>query len=421
MPGAGERNYQMAIVLIFSGSFCHGDEIADAVAQRLGYDRIDAEVIRKASRDRGVPEPKLVKAMSGPPPFFNRLTHEREKNLAYVKAALADLIQQDDVVYHGFASHFVPQAVTHALRVCLIANLDYRLAAAATQQNLPPGKAAKAIARDDAERQRWTQLLLGREAYADNLYDILLPMHDTTVAEAVATICTNTQQPNLTVTGASGQATTDFLLAARVNVALADKGHDVEVTADAGRISIGVNKHVVREGHYYRKLEAVAMEIAGVENVTCGPGTWYVPPGLLPEPDFETPSRILLVDDEREYVHTLSERLQTRNLPAEVVYDGEQALAVLASESPEVMVLDLKMPGIDGIEVLRRVKRDHPEVEVIILTGHGSDREKELAMELGAFAYLQKPVDIDVLAETMKKAYRQVGGAGPDNGEPIGR
>jgi two-component system response regulator CpxR len=205
-----------------------------------------------------------------------------------------------------------------------------------------------------------------------------------------------------------------------VNVALADKGHDVEVTADAGRVFIGVNKHVVREGHYYRKLEAVAMEIAGVENVTCGPGTWYVPPGLLPEPDFETPSRILLVDDEREYVHTLSERLQTRNLPAEVVYDGEQALAVLASESPEVMVLDLKMPGIDGIEVLRRVKRDHPEVEVIILTGHGSDREKELAMELGAFAYLQKPVDIDVLAETMKKAYRQVGGAGPDNGEPIG-
>ena len=73
------------------------------------------------------------------------------------------------------------------------------------------------------------------------------------------------------------------------------------------------------------------------------------------------------------------------------------------------MVLDLKMPGIDGIEVLRRVKQKHPAVEVIILTGHGSDREEKLAMELGAFAYLTKPVNIDVLADTMKQAYSKIG------------
>jgi len=74
-----------------------------------------------------------------------------------------------------------------------------------------------------------------------------------------------------------------------------------------------------------------------------------------------------------------------------------------------VMVLDLKMPGIDGIEVLRRAKRDQPKIEIIILTGHGSDREREIALELGAFAYLQKPVDIDILAQTMKGAYRKIG------------
>jgi len=118
---------------------------------------------------------------------------------------------------------------------------------------------------------------------------------------------------------------------------------------------------------------------------------------------------VLLVDDEREFVQTLSERLQTRNLPSKVVYDGEQALSALETDPPEVMVLDLKMPGIDGIEVLRRAKRDQPKIEIIILTGHGSDREREIALELGAFAYLQKPVDIDILAQTMKDAYRKIG------------
>jgi DNA-binding response OmpR family regulator len=72
------------------------------------------------------------------------------------------------------------------------------------------------------------------------------------------------------------------------------------------------------------------------------------------------------------------------------------------------MVLDLRMPGIDGLEVLRRVKLEKPAVEVIILTGHGSEQEERRALELGAFAYLEKPVNIDVLAETMKQAYSKI-------------
>jgi DNA-binding NtrC family response regulator len=72
------------------------------------------------------------------------------------------------------------------------------------------------------------------------------------------------------------------------------------------------------------------------------------------------------------------------------------------------MILDLKMPGIDGIEVLRRVKQTHPDTEVIILTGHGSEKEKQLAFELGAFAYLEKPVDIELLSATIRKAYEKV-------------
>jgi DNA-binding NtrC family response regulator len=79
------------------------------------------------------------------------------------------------------------------------------------------------------------------------------------------------------------------------------------------------------------------------------------------------------------------------------------------------------MPGIDGIEVLRRVKENHPETEVIILTGHGSEKEEKLAAELGAFAYLQKPVNIDKLSETMKKAYKKIRESKTTDNSPKGQ
>ncbi len=121
----------------------------------------------------------------------------------------------------------------------------------------------------------------------------------------------------------------------------------------------------------------------------------------------EQRGKLLLVDDEREFVHTLSERLLMREIGSSVVYDGEQALAFVEDDEPDVMVLDLKMPGIDGLEVLRRVKAAHPQVQVIILTGHGSKEDERNCMDAGAFAYLQKPVDISVLIRLLEQARGQ--------------
>jgi len=117
--------------------------------------------------------------------------------------------------------------------------------------------------------------------------------------------------------------------------------------------------------------------------------------------------KVLLVDDEEHFVNTLAERIKMRKLDSEIALNGTQALKKVGDDVPDVMVLDLRMPGIDGMEVLRRVKKTYPEVEVIILTGHGSEKDEEEARRLGAFEYLNKPVDIDHLIKTMKKAYRK--------------
>jgi len=102
----------------------------------------------------------------------------------------------------------------------------------------------------------------------------------------------------------------------------------------------------------------------------------------------------------------MAERMEMRELGSDVALTGEQALEMLELDLPDVMVLDLRMPGLGGMEVLRRVKEAHPFVEVIILTGFGSDEDEAQARRLGAFDYLRKPVDLSDLVATIRRAGR---------------
>jgi DNA-binding response OmpR family regulator len=117
--------------------------------------------------------------------------------------------------------------------------------------------------------------------------------------------------------------------------------------------------------------------------------------------------KVLMVDDEEDFVKTLAERMQMRDLSPDVALSGEQALKRVETDVPDVMVLDLKMPGIDGMEVLRRVRQAYPDVQVVILTGHGSERDEAEARRLGAFSYLLKPVDMEKLIKTLRAAYKK--------------
>ena len=117
--------------------------------------------------------------------------------------------------------------------------------------------------------------------------------------------------------------------------------------------------------------------------------------------------RVLVVDDEADFLTTLVNRLRKRNLEVSGVESGEKALGLLDKEPFDVVVLDVKMPGMDGVEVLREMKRKWPLMEVIMLTGHVSVESGIEGMKLGAFDYIMKPTDIDDLVDQMRKAFQK--------------
>lgn len=398
----------MAIVTIFSGIYSHGEEVAAATANRFGLRRVEDELLEKVSNQLKIKPEKLKKAMLVNQPTFTKLPREQKRQLAYLRRALAEIILEDNLLLHGFASHLISMDIPHILRICIIANLDYRIALAGKSEGKSEKSAAKFIRKEDEHCIEWVQLLRNASPWDEELYDLVIPMHGTTVEEAVNIISENLGKEALKTNEYALKAVKDNLLAAEINLVLVEKGHDIDVVVRDGEVTLLINTYTLRLEQYEEELESIVLKIAGVKNVNAKVGPRYTAPSINPMSNFELPPRMLLVDDEKDFVHTLSERLQTRDLETAVVYDGEQALSYVNSDDPEVIVLDLKMPGIDGLEVLQRVKKSHPHVEVIILTGHGDEKEKKIAFELGAFAYLQKPANIDQLAETMKAAYRKV-------------
>jgi CheY-like chemotaxis protein len=397
----------MSVIAVVSGIYCSSEEIIQRVADRLGYSVVGDELLERAAREHDTTVEKLARALTGARALFNAITREWEKSLIYVKAALAGMLQTDDQIFVGPATHLIADDISHVLRVALVADHDYRLVQAREQDDLDADEAWRRIRKSDEELAQWTRQVRNTSPWDPTLYDIKLPLPSTSPGEAVEIICSNITKPALRPTDASIQAVLDFQLATRINLELLEKKlHSCDVQVTEGTVSVVIHQRATQPGKpgsskqalRYENVEQEVREALagteGVDRVEVRPGIgWY-----------GRPSRTLLVDDEREYVVTLSERLEMRDIESDVVHDGQGALTYVQTDVPDVMVLDLRMPGMDGLEVLRRIKKDHPGVEVIIVTGHGSDNDEKLARELGAFDYMKKPVDINVLAETIKAA-----------------
>jgi two-component system, OmpR family, response regulator len=118
-------------------------------------------------------------------------------------------------------------------------------------------------------------------------------------------------------------------------------------------------------------------------------------------------ARILLVDDEVAFANNIAKLISKRGYEVVTVYNGESAIKAVEENEFDVIVLDLKMPGIDGLTTLKAIKKSQPKVEVIILTGHGSMDSGIDGIQLGAFDFIMKPVRFDDLHESIRQAFQR--------------
>ncbi len=400
----------MPIITIFSGGFCQEAPIIQEVIGRTGYRQVsDDDIVAEASRRSTMEPSKIKRAFSSKTSVFNKFTLEKERSLAYIKLAVADLIARDNALITCFSGQLIPAHISHILRVCLIAPQKYRIAAAAEQQGVSEKDAARLVQRREEDCSFWIDSLFSNgDPWDPILYDIIIPVDKMPLPDAAALIADNAARDIIQPTADSNQALADFRLAAETEGALVQQGHTVAVSAKNGDVTLTINKHVLRLNRLQEELKSIAGPIAGVKSVVTKTGRDFHKTDIYRKHDFEMPSKVLLVDDEREFVQTLSERLMMRDMGSAVAYDGESALKLIKEDEPEVIIVDLKMPGIDGFDVLRKVKATHPEIEVIILTGHGSEEDRRLCLDLGAFAYLQKPLEINVLSETIQQANEKI-------------
>jgi len=399
----------MAIITACAVEFCKGDQVISQLVNITDFTHTTTDqIVSEAAILSGMNDSKVKRALTLKTSVFEKFTHEKKYALAYIKLVLSRILMASagrDLILSGFSARLIPKEITHFFRVGLIADMAFRVATLRKQLGGSKLDAEQQIRKFDEERAQWLAKYCGiYEAFKPADFDLIIPMNIESVEEACDLILQHLEEDIFKPTQTSLQAVKDFNLLASVEVALAKKGHDITVYATNGKIKIAINKDAPRLNRLKNEISSIVEQVDGVEDIKIGTDGDLPGHEIYRQYDKNQPSKILLVDDEREFVKTLSERLTLRNMGSAVVHDGESALRLIEQDEPDVMVLDLKMPGQSGIDVLKKVKQAYPSIEIIILTGHGSENDKKQCMELGAFDYLYKPLDITKLSAVIKKA-----------------
>jgi len=367
----------------------------------------DEDLIKESAARSGSDPVRLRKMMYGNTSVFNQFTLEKEKAIDMFSMMLADkLSDPEQYLFHGFIASLVPPQITEVLRVLVVDTKDNRIGRA-VKEGLSEKTAKKNVHNRDVSAFGWTDFLFQKEAYDSTLYDLVVLAGNQSYHQISKEIIGCFHKTSVLRTAESQRAVQNMMVVAKIENLLLSKGHKIAVKADDDRVTLLIKSSVLDFGGLSDELTELVLKVAGGREVTVEKGKVYTD-SIYRQQKFELPSKVLFVDDERDFVQTVSQRLISRDVGTYGVYNGEEALELIVEDSPEVMVLDLKMPGLHGVEVLRRTKEAAPEIEVIILTGHGTTKDMEECMKLGAFAYMNKPVNIDELSASIKAAHEKV-------------
>jgi cytidylate kinase len=213
----------MPIITISRGSYSRGKEVAEKLAQKLGYRCISRDILLEASEQFNIPEIKLIRAIHDAPSILERFTHGKERYVAYLRSTLLKHVQKDNVVYHGLAGHYFLQGIPHVIKVRIMADLEDRIQEEMRRENISAEEARFILKKDDDERRRWGIQVYGVDTWDPMLYDMVLHVKALTVDDAVDLIFKAAQLPHFQATSESQRLMDDMVRAAGAEAALVEK------------------------------------------------------------------------------------------------------------------------------------------------------------------------------------------------------
>lgn len=258
----------MPVITISRGSYSRGKEVAEKVASELGYECISRDILIEASEEFNIPEIRLVRALHDAPSALERYTHGRERFVSYIRKALLQHIQKDNIVYHGLAGHYFLLDLPNVLKIRIISDIDERVKEEVRRENISEEKARYILKKDDDERRKWGLRLYGIDTWDSRLYDMVINIKNLSVKDAADLICRTVQKPNFETTPESRKILDDALLAAKVHAALVKLSPKSIVTADDGVVRIGDPEAALDiKTDASNEIKRVAESVEGVKEV----------------------------------------------------------------------------------------------------------------------------------------------------------
>ena len=252
----------MSIITISRGSYSRGKEVAEKLAQSLGYQCLSRDILLEASELYNIPEIKLVRAIHDAPSILERFTYSKESYVAYIRAALLRHVQQDNVVYHGLAGHFLLQEIPHVFKVRIIADLDDRVKEEMKRENISAEEARRILLKDDEERRKWSKTVYGIDTWDPSLYDLVIKIKGVTVEGAVDIIKCSLKGPFQT-TPEGQKLVDDMSLAARIEAALIHDIPSIQVEARGTEVFIYLKKDLWKDKELVSRIKRLASDIVG--------------------------------------------------------------------------------------------------------------------------------------------------------------
>jgi cytidylate kinase len=249
----------MATVTISRGSYSKGKEVAEKLAQKLGYECISRDILIDTSDHFNIPEIKLIRALHDSPSILDRFTHGKERYVAYIKERVLNHVRKDNIVYHGLAGHYFLQGIPHVMKVRVIARMEDRIRVEMDREKSSAQEARQILIKDDDERRKWGLYLYGIDTWDPRLYDVVLHIDKLKVDDVVDILINALQRPCFQTTPESERMIHDLAVAAKVEAALVENFPTAKASCKGGVVHLRIDAPRVHE----RRVNATVKELLG--------------------------------------------------------------------------------------------------------------------------------------------------------------